>query len=167
MAIEYHGRRSRKNGKACPTYRAWISMKTRCYNANNKDYKHYGAKGIKICSRWRNSFEAFLSDMGDRPSGRYSIDRKDNKKGYTLSNCRWATIYTQNQNRGMHSDNTSGHKGINKVWKGVNKIEYWEVRIQVDGKRYCVGTFKKLDDAIEAREKKVESLNDRIRLRKR
>src|SRR5580765_3094604 len=50
-----------------PEYSAWSSMRARCNNANNPVYAHYGARGISVCGRWK-SFDAFLSDMGPRPS---------------------------------------------------------------------------------------------------
>jgi hypothetical protein len=72
-------------------------MISRCINANRPDYKHYGGRGITVCSRWRNSFSDFLSDMGEKPEGK-SIDRIDNALGYEPGNCRWATKHQQMQN---------------------------------------------------------------------
>lgn len=79
-------------------YIAWTSMQQRCYNKKNKRYQHYGGRGIEVCERWRDSFEAFLSDMGPRPAG-HSIDRIDNDKSYTPANCKWSTQKQQQRNR--------------------------------------------------------------------
>ena len=80
-----------------PEYKAWIDMKTRCYNKNRTQYKDWGGRGIIICFRWRFSFENFLEDMGHRSDG-MSLDRIDNEKGYYPLNCHWATRTEQRRN---------------------------------------------------------------------
>lgn len=84
-------------GHAHPLYAIWIQMRRRCLNPKHPDWKHYGGRGIRVCSRWRN-FAKFVADMGERPPG-LEIDRRNNDGHYTPGNCRWATRTEQNRNR--------------------------------------------------------------------
>lgn len=76
----------------------WRSMKNRCSNPNNPDYFRYGARGIKVCDRWAESFEAFFEDMGPRPP-KTTLDRKDVNGVYEKSNCRWSDDFEQCNNK--------------------------------------------------------------------
>lgn len=76
----------------------WTGMHQRCTNPKHISFQWYGAKGISVCDRWE-SFDAFIADMGPRPSG-FSLDRIDSTKPYEPSNCRWASAQTQNSNKG-------------------------------------------------------------------
>ena len=82
-----------------PEYAAWIAAKKRCFNPRNASFRNYGGRGITMCSRWTQNFEAFLRDMGRRPGPGYSLDRIDTNRGYEPGNCRWADSATQNRNR--------------------------------------------------------------------
>lgn len=91
-AAEHHGYHH------SPTYSTWLAMRDRCYNPNNASAAYYYDLGITICDRWRNSFTAFLKDMGERPDG-MTLDRWPDKNGnYEPGNCRWATVLQQNRN---------------------------------------------------------------------
>lgn len=98
-----HGHSKGAHSKGTKTYSTWMAMRDRCRYPNYKDYKYYGGKGIKVCERW-NSFENFLTDMGERPEG-LTLDRIDSNGDYEPGNCRWATWAEQRANQ-CRSDRT-------------------------------------------------------------
>jgi hypothetical protein len=86
-------------GSKSITYRSWRAMKNRVLNSNAADYPYYGGRGIKVHEEWARDFEAFLRDMGPRPSRSHSIDRIDVGGHYEPGNCRWATASEQQRNK--------------------------------------------------------------------
>lgn len=88
-----------------PLYYTWCNMKARCHASKCKAYYLYGARGIKVCQRWRvgengeHPFVCFITDMGPKPTAKHSIDRINNDGDYEPSNCRWATPTQQVNNR--------------------------------------------------------------------
>lgn len=100
-----HGKARRKDRH--PLYTVWIAMRGRCNIPSFSNYKNYGGRGIKICDRWNNNFEAFWEDMSSTYQPGLQIDRVNNDKGYELSNCRWVTPSQNAKNRRNKSNNQS------------------------------------------------------------
>jgi hypothetical protein len=86
-----------KNNRPTPEWSAWLSMRQRCQREEHPYFADYGGRGITVCPQWEQ-FEVFLADVGPRPGKGYSIDRRDNTRGYEPGNCRWATSVEQNNN---------------------------------------------------------------------
>lgn len=104
----------------------WLQMNERCNNPKHKNFHNYGGRGIDVCDRWRGptGFQAFLDDMGHRPSKRHSIDRIDNDGGYGPKNCEWKTQREQCRNkRNNHMITINGETKALVAWAdhyGIN-----------------------------------------------
>lgn len=125
------------------TYSSWISAKVRCTRSTGDHYLGYKGRGIKMCERWLNSFDNFLSDMGERPSLDYTLDRIDVNGDYCPENCRWATnVEQQNNRRNNHYIYYNGEK---------NSVTSFARRFNIASFRVFYGLKKglSLDEIIE------------------
>lgn len=101
-----------------PEHRVWVGMKQRCNNPKKKDYKWYGAKGVKVCQEWMDSFSSFLEHVGRRPSPHHTIDRINVDGNYEPGNVMWATMEEQINNTTVVRMITIGEK--------TQSISAWE-----------------------------------------
>ena len=127
-------------------YYAWVNMRQRCNNKKHPEYFRYGGRGISIAAEW-NSFNCFLEDMGEKPTSDLSLDRKDNNKGYSKENCRWATKTIQSYNQRVSCDSTTKVTGV-CFEKQTGK---WKAYIRVNDKQITLGRFLDLANAIKTR----------------
>jgi hypothetical protein len=104
-------------------YKCWISMKNRCENANYKDYRYYGGRGIKVCQEWITSFETFYNDLGPKPP-KFTLERIENDGDYKKSNCKWASRLEQSNNTRLNH---------NITFKGETlSISRWAEKAKID-----------------------------------
>lgn len=97
------------NKSNTPEYKTWDCMKSRCTNPNDKRFKYYGGRGIKVCEEWMSSFSLFYDHIGPKPTEKHTLDRINGNLGYEPGNVRWATISEQNNNsRNNHNITFNG-----------------------------------------------------------
>lgn len=130
-----------------PEYTAWKNMRSRCYDENSPSYQWYGGKGIGVHPRWATSFENFLEDMGERPSGK-TLDRINPTADYSPENCRWATPTEQNYNRTLKRKNKTGERNVNFTANG-KKFAAFHI---VNKRKVYIGTFETVAEAAAARD---------------
>lgn len=93
-------------------YNIWSLMKKRCTNPNDKLFKYYGGRGIKIYENWEKDFKAFYDwAMNNGYKEGLSIDRIDVNGNYKPDNCRW--IEQKQQTRNTRSNKFITYKNFN------------------------------------------------------
>ena len=111
-----HGHSSRDNKSR--VYKIWCNMMQRCYSPSQA-YSYCGVKDTKVCDKWFQ-FENFLSDMGNPPTSKHTLDRIDNSKGYSPDNCQWATMKEQQNNR--TNNHLIEHEGRTMTLQGWSEV---------------------------------------------
>lgn len=132
------------------SYNTWRAMLRRCNNPNDKDYKRYGAVGVKVCPEWYD-YARFRDDMGE-PIGAETLDRINPYGNYEPGNCRWASLPVQARNIRLHSKNVSGHTGVHLRGKK------WFAEITHQKKKFYAKGCGTLEEAVIAR-KELERIH--------
>lgn len=142
--------KKKKHGKSKSVeFATWGRMINRCCNPNFSDFRNYGGRGIKVCDRWLHSFETFLSDMGERPTNKTSLDRINVDGDYSPENCRWADWTEQGRNR-----RNTKYLSVNGVRKPIvewaaeyniamNKLQYRLDVLELDPYTALTKVFRK------------------------
>ena len=122
-------------------YRIWNKMNDRCYSGKtNEKFEYYGGRGITICDEWlddKNKFFAWALSNGY--TDELTIDRTDNDKGYSPSNCTWQNRSFQSQTtRRLSVRNKTGYRGVsannNKGGTTCSKPFRARIGVKIDGK---------------------------------
>ncbi len=137
---EMRGASSRTHGMSqTREFVTWVKMRRRCSNKIDSRFASYGGRGITVCEDWDASFEAFYRDMGDRPSSKHSLDRKDNDGNYCPENCRWATAIEQNNNKRTNRMLTLGNiTDTMSNWSRVTGINLGTLHTRLKTKGWSV-----------------------------
>jgi len=113
------------------TYAVWTAMKQRCYNPKETNYKWYGARGIQVCAKWKNSFLSFLADMGEVPKNK-QLDRINNNRNYSPKNCKWSSpIQNSNNKRNNKKFKIDGVWKTAPEWARVSGLPLTTVRARI------------------------------------
>ena len=127
-------------------YKRWCAMKYRCDNPNSADYHRYGGRGITICAEWYG-FKVFAQWAKDSGYVEHlTIDRRDNDKGYSPSNCRWVGQYVQAANKTKMRGTANRFTGVRQLPSGN-----WQALITHKGKKVYLGAYPTEDEAVAVR----------------
>jgi hypothetical protein len=133
------------------SYNTWRAMLRRCNNPIDKDYKRYGAVGVKVCSEWHDYLH-FAQDMGE-PNGDETLDRINVYGNYEPSNCRWAGASTQNRNVRVRANSKTGVVGVIKTLSGT-----YMAKVTLGKKAFYSKCFATIEEAASAR-KELEQIH--------
>lgn len=134
-------------------YFIWNKMHYRCENPKHKHYKHYGGRGIAVCEEWNSFIKFAIWALNNGYQDNLTLDRIDNNKGYSPSNCKWSTLKEQANNKQRSIVvRVNGHA---KSFNVRQRNKKWEFRIEVDdnsGKRKQISKcgFNSKEEAMEA-----------------
>lgn len=127
---EFTTNKSKYNGMSkSATYRAWYDMIQRCTNPNDKMYKYYGGKGIRVSKRWtgEHGFENFLKDMDEKPGPEYHLHRINTHRNYSPKNCQWVKgqvhlrLHADARRRGIYEMSVIDTSRSEEEWRELER----------------------------------------------
>lgn len=120
-------------------HQIWCHMKTRCNCRTSRAWPYYGGRGIRVCEKWNESFEAFRDwANANGYADNLEIDRRNTNGNYKPSNCRWATRTQQMRNtRKRANAKTSKFKGVSLH----SQNSRWIAQIGINRRTIYVGSF--------------------------
>lgn len=135
-------------------HRRWRAMKSRCNNPKASNYKNYGAKGVKVCPEWEDSFQSFKTwALANGYSEELMLERSNGSLGYGPNNCMWASRTIQNSNRGKFQSSKREFIGVH-----LTNGRY-QARVQVNKKRVHIGMYDSEEAAASARDLYIKANN--------
>jgi hypothetical protein len=135
-------------------YKQWFAIKRRCFNHKNKDYIHYGGRGITMCNDWLTFNGYYEWAISSGYSDNLEIDRIDVDGNYEPSNCRFVTRYVNVSNIGLRIDNKTGYTGVTTLPNGK-----FRVTINVNKKTINLGCFDNLIYSVVIRNEYIDKNN--------
>jgi hypothetical protein len=134
----------------------WKGIKKRCYYKKDKFYHRYGGLGIKVCDEWVSDYSEFKRwALSNGYSDELTIERIDVSGNYEPVNCTWIAMADQSYNKRIHSNNTSGYKGVSYYKKNKKYIAY----ITYQSKRVHIGYYETALEAAMAYNKYIKDNN--------
>lgn len=121
-------------------YAIWLNMRRRCSMKSDPGFKYYGARGVRVCKEWDESYEAFRTlALANGYQDGLEIERKRSRGNYEPGNCRWTTRLEQMRNTKKRCDaETSRFKGVSLH----AKTKKWRTQYHTGGKPVHVGLFR-------------------------
>lgn len=129
---------NRRNGKTHglyyhPLHWVWSSMKNRCYNPKNQDYKNYGGRGVIVCEEWRNDFKSFYDwCMANGWQKELQLDKDVKAKELGVEN----DLYSPERCCFVTPKRNSNNRSSNKIieYNGVSKtLAEWSEELKICG----------------------------------
>lgn len=122
-----------------PIHNTWDSMIQRCTNIKNRQYRNYGARGIKVCDDWRDFMTFYKWSIVNYWAPKMELDRIDNDGDYTPSNCRWVTHSANNRNK--RNNRLLTYNGETKTiveWSEITGLSFRCIQGRVDSLGWSV-----------------------------